>query len=116
VDDAYLERLEDRYVEAAERAAPSASISSTSSSATHLLNELLSARNRDGRYRGSLRTERGSFTNVDRKIAPRRRRSGRDEDQRLRRTGVQSRRERRRCAVRGRRGRFRGQEADQPHD
>ncbi len=72
VDDAYLERLEDRYVEAAERAASIGfDFVDIKQCHTYLLNELLAARNREGPYGGSLENRMRFITNVIEKIRAR---------------------------------------------
>jgi 2,4-dienoyl-CoA reductase-like NADH-dependent reductase (Old Yellow Enzyme family) len=72
VDDAYLERLEDRYAEAAGLAASAGfDFVDIKQCHTYLLNELLSARNREGRYGGSLENRMRFVTNVIGKIRAR---------------------------------------------
>lgn len=72
LDDAYLERLEDRYADAAERAASIGfDFVDIKQCHTYLLNELLSARSRKGRYGGSLEDRMRFVSNVIGKIRAR---------------------------------------------
>ncbi len=72
VDDAYLERLEDRYADAAERAASIGfDFVDIKQCHTYLLNELLAARGRPGPYGGSLENRTRFVTNVIEKIRAR---------------------------------------------
>ncbi len=72
VDDAYLERLEDRYAEAAEGAASIGfDFVDIKQCHTYLLNELLDARDREGAYGGSLENRTRFITNVIGKIRAR---------------------------------------------
>jgi 2,4-dienoyl-CoA reductase-like NADH-dependent reductase (Old Yellow Enzyme family) len=69
VDDAYLKKMEGRYVEAAERAASIGfDFVDIKQCHTYLLNELLAARSRDGPYGGSLENRMRFVTNVIGKI------------------------------------------------
>lgn len=72
LDDAYLEQLEDRYVDAAERAAVAGfDFVDIKQCHTYLLNELLASRSRDGRYGGSLDGRMRLVANVIAKIRAR---------------------------------------------
>jgi 2,4-dienoyl-CoA reductase-like NADH-dependent reductase (Old Yellow Enzyme family) len=72
LDDEYLEALEDRYVDAAERAAAIGfDFVDIKQCHTYLLNELLAARTRDGRYGGTLENRTRFVTNVIGKIRDR---------------------------------------------
>lgn len=72
VDDAYLERLEDSYAEAAARAASIGfDFIDIKQCHTYLLNELLASYERDGRYGGSLGNRTRFVANVIRKIRDR---------------------------------------------
>jgi len=72
LDDGYLERLEDRYADAAERAAAIGfDFVDIKQCHTYLLNELLASRTRAGRYGGSLENRKRFVTNVLGKIRSR---------------------------------------------
>jgi NADPH2 dehydrogenase len=72
LDDAYVEQLEDRYVDAAERAAAAGfDFVDIKQCHTYLLNELLASRDRDGPYGGSFDNRMRFVTNVIGKIRAR---------------------------------------------
>lgn len=72
LDDAYLEQMEDRYADAAERAASAGfDFVDIKQCHTYLLNELLAARSREGPYGGSLDNRMRFVANVIGKIRAR---------------------------------------------